>query len=126
MTGDGGRRHGETRGTKVRRLWEDERALGEICQEDGREYGEGGVNNKNSPGVSQRHPTLWALIYSFNLKNISNILFSRSQFQLSSSHHSQWCLLPSLTQVHKNRQLITIDHHAVCSPQKTCFNLLIY
>lgn len=117
--GGRGRRHGETRGTEVRRLWEDERALGEICQEGGREYEEGGVNNKNSPGVSQRHPTLWVLICSFNLKNISNILFSRSQFQFSSSHHSQWCLFPSLTQAHKNRQLITIDHHAVCSPQKT-------
>lgn len=114
--GGRGRQHGGTRGTKVRRLREDERALGEICQEDGREYKEEGDNNKNSPGMPQRYPTLWALIYSFNLKNISNILFSRSQFQPSSSHHSQWCLLPSLTQVHKNRQLRTIDHHAVCSP----------
>lgn len=66
--GGRGRQHGGTRGTKVRRLREDELALGEICQEDGREYKEGGDNNKNSPGMPQRYPTLWVLIYSFNLK----------------------------------------------------------
>lgn len=125
--GDGGRRHWRRRGTKVRRLREDERALGEICQEDGREYKEWGVKNKNTPGMSQRYPTLWALIYSFNLKNILLFCFPgpSSSLLLHITADSVSSLLwPRCT----NRQLRTIDHHAVFSPQKqpaSITNLLI-